>query len=111
MSYGIWRKRGKDWASFELDGCDSWRWRKIPETKRRKIQSKALKLGVLWPESHDPSFVVWFVGQRDKWRTVREVNTRGDHRLWISHENESALAAALNALGYASINGDRLTQG
>lgn len=102
MSYGIWKRRGKDWSSFEIDGCDDWRWGRMPERKQETLQAKASKLGLYQPRWHDPSFVVWFVGQRDRGRSVREVNTRSDHALWIAFEDESALQSALNAHGYAN---------
>ena len=66
------------------------------------------KLGLYQPRRQDPSFVVWFVGQRDKGRSVKEVDTRSDHALWIGYRNESALQSAINAHGYANLAGDRL---
>ena len=108
MSYGVWKKRGKDWSSFEIDGCDEWRWDRMPEFRRRILQKKALELGLSRPSWEDPNFVVWFIGQHDRNRKVVEVATNSDHALWIGYRNEAALQAALAANGYRNVEGERL---
>jgi hypothetical protein len=108
MSYGIWKKRGKDWSTFEIDGCDDWRWRKMPESRQRYLQKRARELGLRSPSWEDPSFVVWFIGQCDRGRNVGQVHTQSDHALWIGFRNEAALQAALAAHGYRNLDGERL---
>jgi hypothetical protein len=108
MSYGIWKKRGKDWSSFEIDGCDDWRWERMPEWKQKMLQKKAADLGLHRARWEDPNFVVWFIGQHDRCRTVREVATNSCHALWIGFRNEAALQAALTANGYRNLEGERI---
>jgi hypothetical protein len=111
MSYGIWKKRGKNWSSFELDGCDSWRWDKMPEFKQRILQKKAREAGIggYWgARDMDPSYVIWHLGQLDRGRIVEEVNTRSCHALWISYRNDEAKAAALLANRFVNVEGERI---
>lgn len=110
MSYGVWKKRGKNWSSFELDGCDSWRWDKMPEFRRRILQKKAWEAGLGsygGVRDLDPAYVVWHLGQLDRHRTVEEVDTRSCHALWVSYRNDEAKAAALAANGFLTVEGER----
>jgi hypothetical protein len=108
MSYGIWRKRGKDWSSFELDGCDEWRWRKMPEFRARILEKQARELGLRCPTWEDPNFVVWFIGQHKRGREVRQVETLSDHRLWVGYRGEASLQSALAAHGYRNLQGESI---
>ncbi len=100
MSYGIWKKRGKGWSSFELDGCDDWKWQRMPEARRNYLLRKAREAGLNGASYHDPAFVVWYVGQRDRGRVVVGVDTKSDHALWIAYADDQARAAAAAANGY-----------
>lgn len=113
MSYGVWKKRGKNWSSFELDGCDSWRWKRMPEFRVRILESQARKAGLcrFSVRDLDPSYVVWHLGQLDRCRYVVEVNTRSCHALWIAFTDEASKAAALKANGFLTVEGDRIPCG
>jgi hypothetical protein len=109
MSYGIWKKRGKNWSSFELDGCDDWKWDRMPEFRRRILLKKAREAGIChstW--GTDPAYAVWHLGQLDRNRTVEEVATNSCHALWISYRNEEGKAAALRANGFLTVEGERI---
>lgn len=108
MSYGVWKKRGKDWSSFEIDGCDDWRWERMPEGRRNHLRKRAREEGMGHPEWLDPSYVVWYVGQKDRGRTVVSVNTMGDHNLYIAFRGEEAKEKALRANGYLDTQGNRV---
>ncbi len=108
MSYGVWKKRGKGWSSFEIDGCDDWRWDRIPESRRKHLRKRAMKEGMNFPLGLDPSYVVWYIGQIDRGRTVVSVNTMSDHCLYIAFRGEEEKEKALRANGSLNLKGERI---
>lgn len=107
MSYGVWRKRGKGWSSFEIDGNDDWRWSRMPEARRKSLLRRASEYGLHNADWDDPSYIVWRIGQLDKGRTVVEVRTGGDHALFVAYTDDASKAAALAAHGYVNAEGER----
>lgn len=115
MSYGVWKKRGKGWSSFEIDGSDQWSdqwgWGQMPAVRAKSIQKRACVQGWTseWTLDHqDASYVVWRVGQHERGRQVSEVCTGGDHRLFISYSDDQSKEKALRANGYLDVNGKRI---
>lgn len=107
MSYGVWRERGKGWSAIEIDGAgrDTWRWEEYADKYGERfamLQKKQIRdCGHQCSTSlygNDPEddfyFVRWALGQYRRNRRIVECNTGGDHSLWISYDNQEALAKA-----------------
>lgn len=109
MSYGVWKKRGKGWSSFEIDGCDDWRWDQMPESRSRHLKKRARRIG-LDADWSDPSYVVWHLGQHVRGRRVEQVRTNSDHALYISYADEDSKEKALRANGYLTVDGKRMQE-
>lgn len=113
MSYGVWKKRGKNWSSIEIDGAGrdaSYQFeeysRRYGESLAKCLKKAAQNLGIpcstsLWADDayDDFYFLRWATSQLKRGWEVYEADTGSEHSLWFSFKGEEGKAAALKALG------------
>jgi hypothetical protein len=113
MSYGVWKQRGKNWSSIEIDGAGNdaeYQFRsyaeRYGESLAKCLKTTAQRHGVpcstsLWAgDVHDDfHFIRWATSQLKRGWTVYECDTSSDHSLWFSFKDEAGKNAALKAFG------------
>lgn len=112
MSYGIWRKRGQGWSSIEIDGAgrDARRqWAEyarnygesIAESKKRGYCKQRLKCSPALDSDYlhdDFYYLQWASNQKKKGWTLYEMESRGDHTMWIAVAPNGSIQEAMKAL-------------
>ena len=102
MSYGVWKKRGKDWASIEIDSPWNYNLYELERYEPQKLErlKKDAERQDLYCDMYasNPHQLRWEIGQSKKDRKVVSWHVGGgEHETWFAYDNIEALKAALIA--------------
>lgn len=102
MSYGVWKKRGKGWASIEIDSpwnCKVYELERYEPQKLERLKKDAERQDLYCDEYYsNPHQLRWEIGQSKKGRKVASWHVGGgEHQTWFAYDDIEALKAALIA--------------
>jgi hypothetical protein len=96
MSYGVWRKRGKGWASIEIDS--PWNYTFYDLEQWNPNSYKALKSKTGEDGLSNPHYCQWEHTQNKHCRQIVDLPTGGEHTLTVAFDDDEAYARALIVL-------------
>jgi hypothetical protein len=112
MSYGVWKKRGKNWSSIVIDGMGrdaTWQWEQYAnwhgkpaaESKKRSYQKLGLGCGASIYDSScrdDYYWLQWAANQKKKGFVLYEVLTGSDHAEFFAVPRDAGEAEIADVL-------------
>jgi len=98
MSYGIWRRRGKGWASIEIDSPGGGtHMADLRASARASLESRLRAAGIGYDEYHsDVASLRFELNHRDR-EIVSHNFGGGEHATWIAFDTPEALVLAVTA--------------